>query len=95
MFRVTDRVIRYVVLILLSLFFVSAPQPANASLVTINGQLVLPDGTGVDNMTLVYIASGTSATVIPTVDSATGTFSFVASPGSGLLWMASGGYGTE
>jgi len=95
MFRVTDRVIRYVVLILLSLFFVSAPQPANASLVTINGQLVLPDGTGVDNMTLVYIASGTSATVIPTVDSATGTFSFVASPGSGLLWMASGGYGTR
>jgi hypothetical protein len=77
------------------MFFFSAPQPASASLVTVNGQLVLPDGTGVDNITLVYVASGTSSTVIPTVDSATGTFSFVASPGSGLLWMASGGYGNR
>jgi hypothetical protein len=95
MFTVTERKIRYLVLILLSTFFFSAPQPASASLVTINGQVVLPDGTGVDQITLVYVASGTSATVIPTVDTATGTFSFVASPGSGSLWMASGGYGTR
>jgi hypothetical protein len=95
MITVTERKIRYLVFILLSLFFVTAPQAASASLVTINGQLVLPDGTGVDHITLVYVASGTSSTVIPTVDSATGTFSFVASPGSGSLWMASGGYGTR
>ena len=95
MITVTERKIRYLVFILLSLFFVTAPQAASASLVTINGQLVLPDGSGVDNITLVYVASGTSSTVIPTVDSATGTFSFVASPGSGSLWMASGGYGTR
>jgi hypothetical protein len=95
MLTVTERKVRYLVFILLSLFFVSAPLASSASLVTINGQLVLPDGTGVDHITLVYVASGSSSTVIPTVDSATGTFSFVASPGSGSLWMASGGYGTR
>jgi hypothetical protein len=64
--KVTEKRIRYLVFILLSVFFVSAPQSVSASLVTVNGQLVLPDGTGVDNVTLVYVASGTSATVIPT-----------------------------
>ena len=82
--------------LLASLLVVASPiENASASLVNVSGTVTLPDGTPVDHLSLVFAPTGLQALTTVTVDPATGNFTFQASPGSGLLWMATGGYGNH
>jgi len=77
-----------------SLLVVAYPiENASASLVNVSGTVTLPDGTQVDHLTMVYTPTGLDTETTVNVDPVTGNFSFQASPGSGLLWMTTGGYG--
>lgn len=97
MLRLKATLARKVIFTLLaSLVVVIYPtQNASASLVNITGTVTLPDGTPVDHLSLYYMPTGLDTGTAVTTDVNTGAFSFQASPGSGLLWMATGGYGSH
>ena len=69
-----------------------SPSAGASTIVSVQGQATLPSGAPADNLTMVYYAGNvyTSAPVYTTTDSS-GDYSFSVSPGSGTLYLETGG----